>query len=94
MRSALWRQLCADLLGCPVALTATVDATAYGAALLAAVGAGAFASVGDACEAWVTVAPPLFSGSEAPRLQERHALYKQLYPALKPLFSQLSSTQP
>ena len=94
VRSLLWRQLCADLFGCPVALTATVDATAYGAALLAAVGAGAFASEGDACEAWVPVATPLLPGPEAPRLQERHALYQQLYPALKPLFSQLSSTQP
>jgi xylulokinase len=93
-RSVLWRQLCADLFSCPVVLTDTVDATAYGAALLAAVGAGAFASAGDACEAWVTVAPPLLPGPEAPRLQERHALHKQLYPALKPVFAQLSSAQP
>jgi hypothetical protein len=36
----------------------------------------------------------LLPGPEAPRLQERHALYKQLYPALKPVFAQLSSAQP
>ena len=65
----LWRQLCADLFGRPVALTATVDATAYGAALLAAVGAGAFPGVGDACQAWVTVQSPLSPGSDAPLLQ-------------------------
>ena len=92
-RSVLWRQLCADLFGRPVALTATVDATAYGAALLAAVGAGAFPGVGDACQAWVTVQSPLSPGSDAPLLQARHALYQQCYPALKPLFSQISRIQ-
>ena len=52
--SPLWRQILADVLGAEIATVATTEGAAYGAALLAAVGAGWYASVGEATEALVT----------------------------------------
>lgn len=44
--SALWAQIHADILGCPIELAARADATAIGAAMLAAIATGA-ASLSD-----------------------------------------------
>jgi xylulokinase len=46
----LWLQLQADIFGVPVRTTQTPEAAAFGAALLAGVGAGVFEDVGQACE--------------------------------------------
>ena len=60
-----------------------------GAALLAAVGTGAFATVPEACAATLrtteeTRADPAKTAVYAPY----HALYRTLYPALKPAFAE------
>jgi xylulokinase len=52
-RSAFWRQMCADMFEARIALPATDAGGAFGAALIAATGAGAFASIDDACRATV-----------------------------------------
>ena len=52
-RSALWRQILADVLGARLVTTTTSEGAAQGAAMLAAVGAGWFRSVPDACGAIV-----------------------------------------
>ena len=52
-RSAVWRQIQADALGIPVVTVAPRGGAPYGAAVLAAVGAGGFASVREACRAWL-----------------------------------------
>ncbi|EAR19426.1 hypothetical protein WH7805_08711 [Synechococcus sp. WH 7805] len=39
-------------------------------------------------------AAPLLPGPEETGLQDRHVVYQQLYPALNPLFSQISRIQP
>jgi xylulokinase len=46
----LWLQLQADVFGVPVRTTQTPEAAAFGAALLAGVGAGVFDDVAQACE--------------------------------------------
>ena len=51
--SEVWRQLIADVMGCPVATINTAEGSALGACILAAVGAGAFGSVDDACDPMV-----------------------------------------
>jgi xylulokinase len=53
-RSALWRGMCADMFDARVSLLASNASGASGVALLAAVGAGAFASVDAACAASIT----------------------------------------
>jgi ribulose kinase len=52
-RSRLWLQLHADICGCPIALTEQAEATALGAAMCAAVGAGAFPGLAEAGAAMV-----------------------------------------
>ena len=55
-RSPLWRQIQADVYGHSVELVAAEEGAAYGAALLAAVGAGVWPSVDAACAAAVRIA--------------------------------------
>jgi xylulokinase len=86
VRSALWRGVLADVFGCPVEVQAHDEGPAYGAALLAAVGGGAFASI----EAAGHLITP--SGKVSPReenavvYREAYALYKELYEAIEPLY--------
>jgi xylulokinase len=84
--SPLWRQILADVLGTELATVSTTEGAAYGAALLAAVGSGWFASVDEAVTALVTVAPSATPGPDAERYDEWHARYQALYPALAPHF--------
>jgi xylulokinase len=84
--SSTWRQILADVLGAELATVNTAEGAAYGAALLAAVGAGWFATVESAAEALVTATPMASPGPAEPVYAERHALYRELYPALKGLY--------
>jgi xylulokinase len=88
--SPIWRQLCADLLGVPTATMTSNEGTGYGAALLAAVGAGAFDSVESACAQTVHEADVFQPGSDAKALEAAHEVYCSLYPALAPAFKAIS----
>ncbi len=85
-RSALWRRILADVLGTAVVTTSTEQGAAQGAATLAAVGAGWFASVQDACRELVQVQDRTEPSSDADRYRALHARYRDLYPALAPSF--------
>jgi xylulokinase len=87
-RSPVWRQILADVLGVELVSTQTVEGAAFGAALLAGVGAGAWSSVDEACAACVrtgeaTRSRPEVTAAYAP-IYER---FRALYPALEPHFS-------
>jgi xylulokinase len=87
-RSALWRQIQADTYGHAVETVAAEEGAAYGAALLAGVGAGVWPSVDQACEAVVTTAtvtPP--NAPDVRTMNERYEVYRRIYPALKQVFS-------
>ncbi len=91
-KSPLWRQILADVLNVELVTVNTTEGAAYGAALLAGVGAGAWPSVDAAADACVTL-----TGSTAPqaegvaRYNKVYALYQKLYPALKELTHGLSN---
>jgi xylulokinase len=87
--SPLWRQILADVLGTELATVETTEGAAYGAALLAAVGAGWWRNVDAATEAVVRVTPVAAPGPDAMVYAERHAVYREVYPALAPTFPQL-----
>ena len=87
--SGLWRQILADVLGAEIATVGTTEGAAYGAGMLAAVGAGWFVDVPAAASAWVEVTPVAAPGPDAATYAERHALYRGLYPALAPTFQAL-----
>jgi len=83
-RSYLWQQIQADIYGMPVDLVAAEEGAAYGAALLAGVGTGMWASVDAACETAVRVAKrvePIAKNVEL--MNRRYQEYRKLYPALR-----------
>jgi xylulokinase len=84
--SPLWRQILADVLHSEIATVSTTEGAAYGAAVLAGVGAGWLPSVEAACEAFVTATPAAAPGLDVERYAEAHAIYRDLYPALMPTF--------
>ncbi len=84
--SPLWRQILADVLGAEIATVATIEGAAFGAAVLAAVGADWFADIATATSAWVTATVTAAPGPDAPAYADRHAIYRGLYPALAPTF--------
>ena len=90
-RSALWRQILADVLQTPLATVASTEGAAYGAALLAGVGVGWWPSVDAACDACVRVEsrtePDAPSGLAYDAAFEH---YRALYPALAPTFAALA----
>jgi xylulokinase len=86
VRSPLWRQVLADVLDAEIATIATAEGAAFGAGLLAAVGAGWFTSVQEAVATVVEVTPAAEPGADRDRYQELHGRYQELYPALAPHF--------
>jgi len=83
-RSALWRQIQADVYGRPVETVAAEEGAAYGAAILAGVGAKAWPSVDAACEGVVRVAESTSPDSKNSLAMEKsYASYRRLYPAMK-----------
>ena len=87
--SPLWRQILADVLDAEIATVETTEGAAYGAALLAGVGAGWWGSVDGATDAVVRVTPVASPGRDAPLYAERHAVYRDLYPVLRETFPRL-----
>jgi sugar (pentulose or hexulose) kinase len=83
----LWARIKADVLGVPVAITAVGETAVMGAAILAAVGAGAYASLEDGVAAMTSVVRRLEPDPAAhARYDELYGTYRALYPALRPLF--------
>jgi len=86
-KSALWRQILADVMDAELVTVNTTEGAAYGAALLAGVGAGRWASVAESCAATVRPVERTAPISANVSIYERaYAQYRALYPALKPIF--------
>lgn len=85
-RSPFWLQVHADTLGLPLELTEETEACALGSAILAAHGAGHFASIDDGCAAMVRLARRIEPDPVAHAAYAGvHARYCAAYHALKPL---------
>ncbi|GAG41151.1 unnamed protein product, partial [marine sediment metagenome] len=83
-RSDLWLQLKADITGIPVAVPRITEAASWGAALLAGIGAGIFAGAAEAAEEMVHLDRRFVPDpARAARYEERYALYREVYPALR-----------
>jgi xylulokinase len=89
-KSALWRQILADVLQTQMATVSTAEGAAYGAALLAMVGAGWYPAVDEAVASTIEVEPGPEPGADQRRYTEMHGVYRALYPALAPSFVDLS----
>ncbi|MDQ2710630.1 MAG: xylulokinase [Acidobacteriota bacterium] len=93
-RSALWHQLFVDILDQRVTTLETQEGSAYGAALLATVGTGEYASAREVCraaihEVGVKKPNPASVGFYAKHYQ----IYCSLYPALKSAFGAIAALE-
>jgi xylulokinase len=87
-RSALWRQIQADIYGQPVETVDAEEGAAYGAAILAGVGVKTWSSVDEACESTVRVAEKIIPDSEHSLVLEKaYAVYRRMYPAMKSILN-------
>ncbi len=83
--SPFWRQILADVFAKPVVTLKSHEGSALGAALLAMVGTGEYASVPEVCAAVIREAARVEPG--ATEVYARgHKTYQSLYPALKEFF--------
>jgi xylulokinase len=88
-RSPLWRQIQADVYAHEVEMVAAEEGAAYGAAILAGTGAGAWNSVDEACDSVVRVASRIApSPADSKTMQRSYRTYRRLYPALHQAFEQ------
>ena len=89
-KSALWRQILASVLNYELVTVNTSEGAAFGAALLAGVGAGAWSDVLSACHQTIRVtARTLPNPQDVEVYQHSYSLYRDLYPALRTSFSRM-----
>jgi xylulokinase len=86
VRSPLWRQMLADVFESELVTVNVTEGAAYGAALLAGVGSGIYASVAEACASAVEVVDQVTPGADALVYADYYPVYRSLYPALKSAF--------
>jgi xylulokinase len=88
-KSRLWNQIKADVTGLPVAVPKETETTALGAALLALIGIGTYASLQEACTHVVRIRERFEPRADAQTTYaELYQLYRQVYFALVPAFEQ------
>ena len=86
-KSPLWRQIFANVLNLELDSIESEEGPGYGAAILAAVSCGEFASVEEASSKLVkVVATTKPEPALTARYDARYQIFRQLYPAMKPLF--------
>jgi xylulokinase len=90
-RSRFWRQIQADVYGAKAVTTNSVEGPAYGVALLAAVGTGAYKSIVEACQATIKIESSTSPGSRSQRVYDTaYPMYQKLYRSLKDDFKTIS----
>jgi xylulokinase len=86
-RSQLWRQIQADVYGHEVEIVEAEEGAAYGAAILAGVGAKIWPSVDAACDSVVRVVDRVQpQAANAAVMKTSYAAYRRIYPAMKSIF--------
>ena len=87
-KSPFWRQMQADVFGKPVTAMVADEGPAYGVALLAAVGAGHYKNITEACQA--TVKP----AAETKPIAKNRKVYDRMFPVFQGLYSALKDEFP
>ena len=87
-KSPLWRKIFANVLNLPLDIPQTEEGPGYGGAMLAMVGCGLYDSVKACADALVSVRETVQPDPEiSARYEKQYQNFKQIYPALKPLFA-------
>jgi len=91
-KGALWRQILASVLEAELVTVNTSEGGAFGAALLAGVGAGAWVDVPSACKATIRITGQTLPDEAQMNIYRKlYPLYHDLYPILKSSFTKLSA---
>lgn len=86
-KGALWRQILADVLESDLVMVNTSEGAAFGAALLAGVGVGAWEDVVSACRQTIKIIGKTEPNPvNYPSYRLRYNLYQEMYPLLKQSF--------
>lgn len=89
-KSTLWKKIIANVMNLKVDVIESEEGPGYGAAMLAAVGCGVFASVEEAADKLVKVVDTVEPEPElVARYEERYRKFRMLYPALKEVFQKM-----
>ncbi len=90
-RSKFWRQLQADIYGKTCTTINSEQGGAYGVALLAAVGAGEYKNIQQACQSAIKITRTIKPDPKTRQLYKKlHEQYDRLYPALKQEFANIA----
>ena len=93
-KGALWRQILASVLEAELVTVNTTEGGAYGAALLAGVGAGAWSDVASACKSSIKITGSTGPDeSQALTYQKAYTIYQELYPSLKESFAKMGKLE-
>ena len=86
-KSPLWKKIIANVLNLKVDVIESEEGPGYGAAMLAAVACGEYDSVQEMAEKLVKVVDTVEPDAVlAAKYEERYQQFKQIYPALKPVY--------
>ena len=90
-RSFLWREIQADIYAKPLVTLGTSEGSAFGAALLAGVGAKVYSSVEESARQAIEVRERMFPVPERAAIyNQQYQVYRNFYPAVRELSHQLS----
>jgi len=93
-KSLLWRQILADVLNAELVTVNTTEGAAYGAALLAGVGAGVWPDVDTACAETIKTENAVTPNADAAsRYESLYPHYRNLYATLRPTFAGLAAME-
>ncbi len=90
-KSEFWRGLLASILDKQIVTLETQEGSAYGAALLALAGTGAYSSVPEVCRAAVRQTASVAPDASAAFYRKAHRIYQSLYPALRPACAEIAA---
>jgi xylulokinase len=91
-KSALWRQILADVFDVELVTVNTTEGAAYGAAILAGLAHGAWPDVETACSNLIKVVERVSPNRNRATFYGRmHRQYRDLYPALRETFNGIAS---
>jgi len=91
-RSFLWRQIQADIYGKELVTLRTAEGSAFGAALLAGVGAKIYASVQESAREAIQIRERMTpQATNVRRYDKQYQIYRSLYPAVRELAHKLGA---
>ncbi len=83
-KSEFWKQLQADIYGCEIATIGSDQGPAFGAAIMAGVGAGIYKSIPEACDAIISVVERVQPDeARVKEYNEYYEIYRNVYPGIR-----------